>query len=96
MEQDYQTREMLKNRLVGWGAMHRARCWKRRKIATISTSRRLVAHYAGLKAARTLGLLVVAEQHTLFEEYLQHYAPFLPGGWLRNQARAFSRRYVQC
>ena len=53
-----------------------------------------IAHYAGLKAARKLGLPVVATYHTLFEEYLQHYAPLIPSSWLRGQARAFSRR--QC
>jgi glycosyltransferase involved in cell wall biosynthesis len=53
-----------------------------------------IAHYAGLKAGRKLGLPVVATYHTLFEEYLQHYAPLIPAGWLRGQARAFSRR--QC
>jgi hypothetical protein len=53
-----------------------------------------VAHYAGLKAGRTLNLPVIATYHTLFEEYLQHYAPFLPSDWLRRQARALSRR--QC
>jgi glycosyltransferase involved in cell wall biosynthesis len=53
-----------------------------------------VAHYAGLKAARRHGIPVVATYHTLFEEYLHHYAPFLPGGWLKARARSFSRR--QC
>ena len=41
-----------------------------------------------------LGLPVVATYHTLFEEYLQHYAPIVPASWLRGQARGFSRR--QC
>jgi glycosyltransferase involved in cell wall biosynthesis len=47
-----------------------------------------------LKAARKLGLPVLATYHTLFEEYIQHYASFLPSGWLRGQARGLSRR--QC
>ena len=53
-----------------------------------------VAHYAGLKAARTLGKPVLATYHTFFEEYLYHYAPFLPSAWLKGLARRFSR--TQC
>ncbi len=52
------------------------------------------AHYAGLHAARQLGKPVLATYHTLFEEYLQHYVPLLPGAWLRRLARRFSR--AQC
>ena len=37
---------------------------------------------------------MVATYHTLFEEYLQHYAKLIPASWLRGQARGFSRR--QC
>lgn len=53
-----------------------------------------VAHYAGLKAARTLGKPVLATYHTFFEEYLYHYAPFLPSSGLKALARRFSR--TQC
>lgn len=49
------------------------------------------AHYAGLAAARKAGIPVIATYHTLFEEYLQFYAPFLPASWLRSLARKFSR-----
>jgi len=82
------------DRLVGWGAMHRAVLESARDCDLIHIQTPFVAHYAGLKAARTLGLPVVATYHTLFEEYLQHYARFIPAGWLRGQARRFSRR--QC
>jgi 1,2-diacylglycerol 3-glucosyltransferase (EC 2.4.1.157) len=37
---------------------------------------------------------VLATYHTLFEEYLHHYAPFLPACGLRTLARLLSRR--QC
>jgi 1,2-diacylglycerol 3-alpha-glucosyltransferase len=37
---------------------------------------------------------VLATYHTLFEEYLQHYAPFLPAAGSSARARALSRR--QC
>jgi glycosyltransferase involved in cell wall biosynthesis len=82
------------DRLVGWRAMHRAVLEAATDCDLIHIQTPFIAHYAGLKAARTLGLPVVATYHTLFEEYLQHYARFIPSGWLRGQARAFSRR--QC
>jgi glycosyltransferase involved in cell wall biosynthesis len=49
------------------------------------------AHYAGLHAARALNKPVIATYHTLFEEYLQHYIPWLPAAALRGLARRFSR-----
>lgn len=49
------------------------------------------AHYAGLRAARALNKPVLATYHTLFEEYLQHYIPWLPAAALRGLARRFSR-----
>ncbi len=50
-----------------------------------------LAHYASQGAARRAGIPVIATYHTLFEEYLQHYAPFIPAAWLRGLARRFSR-----
>jgi len=82
------------DRLVGWRTMHRAVLEAARECDLIHVQTPFVAHYAGLKAARKLGLPVLATYHTLFEEYVRHYAPFLPAGWLKRQARAFSRR--QC
>jgi glycosyltransferase involved in cell wall biosynthesis len=82
------------DRLVGWRAMDRAVLEAAVDCDLIHIQTPFIAHYAGLKAARSLGLPVVATYHTLFEEYLQHYARWLPAGWLRGQARAFSRR--QC
>ncbi|GAB4059607.1 glycosyltransferase [Uliginosibacterium sediminicola] len=52
------------------------------------------AHGAGIKAARTLNRPVLASYHTLFEEYLHHYAPAVPASWLRGLARMISRQ--QC
>ncbi|WP_173893979.1 glycosyltransferase [Uliginosibacterium sp. TH139] len=52
------------------------------------------AHGAGLAAGRACNLPVVASYHTLFEEYLHHYAPFLPAASLRGLARRVSRQ--QC
>lgn len=53
-----------------------------------------VAHYAGLRLARALGVPCVVTYHTFFEEYLFHYVPMMPRSWLRAGARVFSRR--QC
>ncbi len=53
-----------------------------------------VAHYAGLKLAQSWNVPVVETYHTFFEEYLQHYLPWLPAHWLRAFARRISR--VQC
>lgn len=53
-----------------------------------------VAHYAGVRLARRLGLPRVETYHTFFEEYLYHYVPFLPRSWLQGAARRYSRR--QC
>ena len=50
-----------------------------------------VAHYRGLELARRFGVPAVETYHTFFEEYLFHYVPFLPKGWLRAAARRFSR-----
>ena len=82
------------DRLVGWRAMHKAVLAAAEDCDLIHIQTPFIAHYAGLKAARKLDLPVVATYHTLFEEYLQHYARLIPRAWLRGQARGFSRR--QC
>ena len=82
------------DRLVRWREMHRAVLAAAEDCDLIHIQTPFVAHYAGLAAARRLGRPVLATYHTLFEEYLQHYAAWLPAGWLQRQARAFSRR--QC
>lgn len=53
-----------------------------------------VAHGVGIAMARELRVPVIATYHTFFEEYLHHYAPFLPRGFWRAAARTISRR--QC
>lgn len=50
-----------------------------------------VAHHVGVRIARRLGLPRVETYHTLFEEYLGFYAPFVPGALLRPLARQISR-----
>lgn len=82
------------DRLVGWRTMHAATLAAARDCDVIHIQTPFVAHYAGLAAARRLGLPVLTTYHTLFEEYLQHYAPWAPAGLLRALARRFSCR--QC
>ncbi len=50
-----------------------------------------VAHYAGRRLARELGLPLVLSYHTYFEEYLYYYVKFLPKRLLRYLVRSFSR-----
>jgi glycosyltransferase involved in cell wall biosynthesis len=50
-----------------------------------------VAHYAGVKIARALGVPVVESYHTFFEEYLYNYIRWLPKSGLKRAARFFSR-----
>ena len=52
------------------------------------------AHRSGLHAARACGRPTLLTYHTFFEEYLHHYAPFLPAAALRGLARRVSR--AQC
>lgn len=82
------------DRLAGWRAMHRAAFEAAADCDLVHIQTPFVAHYAGLSAARRHGLPAIATYHTFFEEYLHHYAPWLPAGWLRTAARHFSRR--QC
>ncbi len=83
------------DRLVRWGAMHDAvEAAVEQGCDLIHVQTPFVAHYAGTSASRRYGLPVIATYHTLFEEYLKHYAPLVPAGWLRGLARGFSRR--QC
>ncbi|MEJ3960584.1 glycosyltransferase [Brachymonas sp. G13] len=82
------------DRLLKWRAMRQTCLQAAADCDLVHIQTPFVAHYAGVRAARKRGLPVMATYHTLFEEYLQHYAPMLPSGWLKQQARNFSRR--QC
>ncbi len=82
------------DRLLAWSETHKTVLDQARNCDLIHVQTPFVAHYAGHKAARRLDKPVIATYHTLFEEYLFHYAPFLPREWLRGAARRFSR--TQC
>lgn len=82
------------DRLVGWGSMHEAALREAACCDLVHVQTPFVAHYAGKAAARAKGLPLVLTYHTFFEEYLHHYAPFLPAPALRALARRVSR--AQC
>ncbi len=50
-----------------------------------------LAHYAGIKMARSLNIPTVETYHTFFEEYLYHYVPLLPRFLTRRITRSLSR-----
>ncbi|MDH5327191.1 MAG: glycosyltransferase [Gammaproteobacteria bacterium] len=64
---------------------------QRMDIDIIHIQTPFVAHYAGLKLARILGVPKVESYHTFFEEYLYHYVPFLPKPLMKSVARRFSK-----
>lgn len=65
-----------------------------RGIELVHIQTPFVAHYAGLRLARRLGVPALATYHTLFEEYLHHYVPVLPRPVTGMVARRISR--AQC
>jgi glycosyltransferase involved in cell wall biosynthesis len=67
---------------------------RQRRFDVIHIQTPFVAHYAGVALSARLGLPRVETYHTLFEEYLYHYVPFVPKVWMRALARRFSRN--QC
>jgi len=79
------------DRLAHYAALRRATLKAAVDCDVIHIQTPFAAHYAGLHAARVLKKPVIATYHTLFEEYLQHYIPWLPAALLRGLARRFSR-----
>lgn len=79
------------DRLAHYGKLRAATLKAAAGCDVIHIQTPFAAHYAGLHAARALNMPVIATYHTLFEEYLQHYIPWLPAAALRGLARRFSR-----
>lgn len=77
------------DRLMRYGALlaaaRRAAAAARPDVIHVHTP--FLAHFAGLRLGRELGVPVVETCHTHFEEYFQHYLPMLPAGLLRRLAR---------
>ncbi len=53
-----------------------------------------VAHYAGVKLAKLLGVPCIETYHTFFEDYLHHYLPIIPKNLAKSLARLISKK--QC
>lgn len=83
---DPEDRLMAHARIVALAARLRGE-----QIDLVHVQTPFVAHYAGMRLARELGIPCVATYHTFFEEYLFHYVRWLPRAWLRALARRFSR-----
>lgn len=82
------------DRLVRLRAMRQTAQHEAARCDLVHIQTPFVAHHAGLRAARAHRRPVLLTYHTFFEEYLHHYAPFLPAGVLRGLARRVSR--TQC
>ena len=80
------------DRAMRLGDLRRAeRALERERFDLVHVQTPFLAHYSGLRLARSLRVPCIATYHTLFEEYLFHYVRFAPRAWLRAVARRFSR-----
>ena len=82
------------DRLVGLRTMNAAAQREAADCDLVHIQTPFAAHRSGLRAARACGRPTLLTYHTFFEEYLHHYAPFLPAAALRGLARRVSR--TQC
>lgn len=82
------------DRIMRWKPLLAAVEKEARQADMIHVQTPFLAHYAATKVAKKLGLPLVSTYHTLFEEYFQHYLPFLPASWLKQLARKISKN--QC
>jgi 1,2-diacylglycerol 3-alpha-glucosyltransferase len=79
------------DRMLRRGAIRRLLpALRRRGCDLVHIQTPFAAHYAGIELARLLDRPVVVCYHTYFEQYLDKYLPWLPGGLLRFAARRFS------
>ena len=66
----------------------------RKKFDLVHIHTPFIAHFAGLKIAKKLGVPVIETYHTFFEDYLHHYLPWIPTAMAKNMARLISKK--QC
>ena len=66
----------------------------RKKFDLVHIHTPFIAHFAGLKIAKKLGVPVIETYHTFFEDYLHHYLPWVPKGNAKKLARFISKK--QC
>lgn len=67
---------------------------KRKKFDLVHIHTPFIAHFAGLKIAKQLGVPVIETYHTFFEDYLHHYLPWIPKLMAKGLARFISKK--QC
>ena len=80
------------DRRMSWRALTRALdALPRGEFDLVHIHTPFLAHYAGVRCARRIGIPCVATYHTFFEEYLHHYVPVLPHTLSRFLARSFTR-----
>ena len=80
------------DRRMRWGPLNRVLSTiPRGHVDLVHIHTPFVAHYAGARFARRVGIPCVATYHTFFEEYLHHYVPVLPRRIGRFLARSFTR-----
>jgi glycosyltransferase involved in cell wall biosynthesis len=80
------------DRRMRWGPLNRVLASiPRGHVDLVHIHTPFVAHYAGARFARRVGIPCVATYHTFFEEYLHHYVPVLPRRIGRFLARSFTR-----
>jgi 1,2-diacylglycerol 3-alpha-glucosyltransferase len=80
------------DRRMRWGPLNRVLASiPRGHVDIVHIHTPFVAHYAGVRFARSAGIPCVATYHTFFEEYLHHYVPVLPRRIGRFLARSFTR-----
>jgi glycosyltransferase involved in cell wall biosynthesis len=83
------------DRLMRWRALNETgRRAAESGVDLVHIQTPFAAHYAGLRLAREAKVPVIATYHTHFEEYIQHYLPFLPRPFLKATARRIARH--QC
>jgi len=79
------------DRLMKAGEIRRlAPALARRAFDIVHVQTPFIAHYQGVRLARSMGVPVVETYHTYFEEYLHHYVPLLPRSLMRLLARRFT------
>ena len=80
------------DRRMSWRALTRALdALPRGEFDLVHIHTPFLAHYAGVRSARRIGIPCVATYHTFFEEYLHHYLPVVPHTLSRFLARSFTR-----
>lgn len=75
-------------------ALEQVQALRREKYDLLHIHTPFVAHYLGLKLSKLLNIPCVVTYHTFFEDYLQHYLPWLPRSFGCHIARMVSR--LQC